>query len=106
MRFLVAVFASMFIAVGVGAQEVPFSDLPLAQNTGAVDRGAAGSGSMGVGEGIEYLDDDEVDERDDSARRQPASTQSGKATGEPGHGGNETDMEHHPRPKLERRSDR
>lgn len=78
-------------------------DLGVAQNTGAADRGAAGSGSMGIGQGIEYLDGDDR-ERGDPPRREPDRTPAGTA-GEPGHGGNETDMEHRKRPTLQRRSD-
>ncbi|MCQ4325210.1 hypothetical protein CXK94_10135 [Stutzerimonas stutzeri] len=106
MRVLVAALVSMLVAVGAGAQDAPFSDLPLVQNTGAVDRGAAGSGSMGMGKGIEYLDDEKADERDDSAQRRSSSVPPRSRTGEPGHGDNETDMEHHPRPRLERHRDR
>lgn len=73
--------------------------LRLAQNSGPVDRGAAGNGSMGVGQGIDYLP-----ERPDPTRRgdqaeddRPAAKTS---VSEPGHGGNETDMEHRRRPTL------
>lgn len=73
--------------------------LQLAQNSGAVDRGAAGNGSMGVGDGIEYLPDNSPVQprRDDPPDRRPEVKTSAS---EPGHGGNETDMEHRPRPTL------
>ncbi len=60
-----------------------------AQNTGPADRGAAGNGSMGIGQGI-----------DPQPQRAP-SGQEGRDDGDhsaddPGHGGgNETDMQHH-----------
>ncbi len=73
--------------------------LRLAQNTGPVDRGAAGNGSMGMGDGIEYLPQRQDAEswRNDSADEHPAVKTS---VSEPGHGGNETDMEHRRRPTL------
>lgn len=71
----------------------------LAQNTGPVDRGAAGNGSMGMGEGIEYLPErpNAAPRRDDPADERPGVKTS---VSEPGHGGNETDMEHRRRPTL------
>ncbi|KJS26274.1 MAG: hypothetical protein VR76_09150 [Pseudomonas sp. BRH_c35] len=99
---LVAALASTVSAQDL---ELPFADIPLAQNTGAADRGAAGNGSMGIGDGIDYLEDDQgQSESGDSSSKKPA-VERYDDTAEPGHGGNETDMEHRRRPKLERRSD-
>lgn len=70
----------------------------LAQNSGPVDRGAAGNGSMGMGEGIEYLPEPrDAPRRDAKAEDRPSVKTS---VSEPGHGGNETDMEHRRRPTL------
>lgn len=70
----------------------------LAQNTGAVDR-TLGNGSMGAGEGIERLPErPNVDRRQDDERRE-------RVYDEPGHGDNDTDMEHHPRRTLGDRKD-
>ncbi len=84
--------------------ELPFAGVPLAQSTGEADRGAAGNGSMGIGGGIDYLDDDQ---RGTSADPSPeaSSTEQAEKSAEAGHGGNETDMEHRRRPKLEKHSD-
>lgn len=98
---LVAALASTVSAQDL---ELPVADIPLAQNTGAADRGA-GNGSMGIGGGIDYLEDDQgQSEAGDASSKKPAAEQYDD-TAEPGHGGNETDMEHRRRPKLERRSD-
>lgn len=83
-----------------GAQgEVAAGEPRLVQNTGPVDRGAAGNGSMGMGQGIDYLPGkpDPTKRRDDAAEDRPAAKTS---VSEPGHGGNETDMEHRRRPTL------
>ncbi|MCW8157635.1 hypothetical protein D7243_15710 [Stutzerimonas stutzeri] len=98
---VIAVLASTASAQSL---ELPFVGVPLAQNTGEADRGAAGNGSMGIGGGIDYLDDDQ---RGTSADPSPeaSSTEQTKKSAEGGHGGNETDMEHRRRPKLEKRSD-
>lgn len=71
----------------------------LAQNSGPVDRGAAGNGSMGMGDGIEFLPQkpDAALRRTDPTGERPAAKTS---VSEPGHGGNETDMEHRRRPTL------
>lgn len=99
---LVAALASTVSAQDL---ELPFADIPLAQNTGAADRGAAGNGSMGIGGGIDYLEDDQgQSEAGDASSKKPA-VERYDDTAKPGHGGNETDMEHRRRPKLERRSD-
>ncbi|WP_138410860.1 hypothetical protein [Stutzerimonas nosocomialis] len=59
-----------------------------AQNTGPVDRGAAGSGSMGIGEGI--------DPEPQRTPREEARDDGDHSADNPGHGGgNETDMQHH-----------
>lgn len=93
----------MSCCVGLGglahAVEGAAGDMRLAQNTGPVDRGAAGNGSMGMGDGIKYLPPrrDAEFRRDDPADERPAVKTS---VSEPGHGGNETDMEHRHRPTL------
>ena len=62
-------------------------------------------GLEGIGGGIDYLEDDQgQSEAGDASSKKPAAEQYDD-TAEPGHGGNETDMEHRRRPKLERRSD-
>ncbi len=95
------------LASTVSAQDLerPFADIPLAQNTGAADRGAAGNGSMGIGDGIDYLEDDQGQSEAGGASSKKPAVEQYDDTAEPGHGGNETDMEHRRRPKLERRSD-
>jgi len=50
---LLALLAS---TAGAQSLELPFAGVPVAQNTGAPDRGAAGNGSMGIGSGVEHLD--------------------------------------------------
>ena len=97
---VIAVLAS---TAGAQSLELPFAGVPLAQNTGAADRGAAGNGSMGIGGGVDYLDEKQRATSVDSSSEKTSSKQNGSA--EPGHGGNETDMEHRRRPKLEKRSD-
>ncbi|MEW6310382.1 MAG: hypothetical protein AB1532_05555 [Pseudomonadota bacterium] len=82
------------------AQAAPANGLLAQSMRGApVDR-AAGNGSMGTGEGIERLErqsmPDERDARGDDEKRRAAST----SIDDPGHGGNETDMEHRRRPHL------
>ena len=96
---LLALLAS---TAGAQSLELPFAGVPVAQNTGAPDRGAAGNGSMGIGSGVEHLD--EAERTDQGGSRQSSGEQLDDSA-EPGHGGNETDMEHRRRPKLERRSD-
>jgi len=99
---LIAVLATTASAQSL---ELPCAGVPLAQNTGAADRGAAGNGSMGIGSGIDYLDEDQRrSEAVDASSRGPATEQFDNKA-EPGHGGNETDMEHRRRPKLEKRND-
>ena len=87
------------VANGVDGEGAAAGELQLAQNTGPVDRGAAGNGSMGMGEGINYLPakPEAAPRRDDGKAERPAVKTS---VSEPGHGGNETDMEHRPRPTL------
>jgi len=87
------------VANGAESEGAAAGELQLAQNTGPVDRGAAGNGSMGMGEGIKYLPGkpDAAPRRDDAPDNRPALKTS---VSEPGHGGNETDMEHRPRPTL------
>jgi len=96
---LLALLAS---TAGAQSLELPFAGVPVAQNTGAPDRGAAGNGSMGIGSGVEHLD--EAERPPQGGSRQPSGEQL-EDSAEPGHGGYETDMEHRRRPKLERRSD-
>jgi hypothetical protein len=97
---VIAVLAS---TAGAQSLELPFAGVPLAQNTGAADRGAAGNGSMGIGGGVDYLDEKQRATSVDSSSEKTSSKQNSST--EPGHGGNETDMEHRRRPKLEKRSD-
>lgn len=105
MRIQLGLFIVVFAST-VSAQnlELPFAGVPLAQNTGAADRGAAGNGSMGIGGGVEYLDEGERGASPDSSSETSSSEQADRSA-EPGHGGNETDMEHRRRPRLEKRSD-
>lgn len=99
---LIAALASTVSAQNL---DLPFAGVPLAQNTGAADRGAAGNGSMGIGGGIDHLDEEQSQsEAVDASSSKPAAEQYDD-TAEPGHGGNETDMEHRRRPKLEKRND-
>ncbi|MCQ4297535.1 hypothetical protein NAU58_18315 [Pseudomonas stutzeri] len=97
----IAVLASTASAQSL---ELPFVGAPLAQNTGAADRGAAGNGSMGIGGGVDYIDENERDASAGSSSDASSAEQADRSI-EPGHGGNETDMEHRRRPKLEKRSD-
>lgn len=95
------VIAMLASTASAQSPDLPFAGIPLAQNTGAADRGAAGNGSMGIGSGIEHMEDDQ---RDDSVDSSSEKSEQGSSA-EPGHGGNETDMEHRRRPTLEKRSD-
>lgn len=95
---LIGLFLAWLLATGVAtAQSAP---VQLAQNTAAPDRGAAGSGSMGIGQGIEYLDDDVPVRRTDQDERRLDSSSKERSNAEPGHGGNETNMEHRRRSTL------
>jgi len=105
MRIQLGLFIVVFAStVSAQSLELPFAGVPLAQNTGAADRGAAGNGSMGIGGSVEYLDEDERGVAPDSSPETSSSEQAGSSA-EPGHGGNETDMEHRRRPRLEKGSD-
>lgn len=75
------------------------SVMHVAQNTGAIDR-SLGNGSMGAGEGIERLPESLEAERDRN-REQGLR----KKYDDPGHGDNDTDMEHRPRRTLGDRDD-
>lgn len=75
------------------------SAIQVAQNTGAVDR-TLGNSSMGVGEGIERLP-----ELPETAHDRDKEQHAEKIHDEPGHGDNDTDMEHHPRRTLGDRED-
>lgn len=94
-RFLVWLgCAAMLAAMGITAQEV------VAQNSGPVDR-AAGNGSMGMGEGIGYPAESSRDADDpDGQKPKWLDERNPDPKAEPGHGGNETDMEHRRRPRL------
>lgn len=93
-RFLVSTLgcAVMLAALGINAQET------VAVNTAPVDR-ATGNGSMGMGDG---LGDPPPRDGEDSERRGLDRDEDPKLNrkAEPGHGGNETDMEHRRRPTL------
>lgn len=102
--YLTALLLVLASAAGAQGAMAPSAEMPLAQNTGAADRGAAGNGSMGVGDGIDYIGDDRKAPAQRN-RTQPSSSEQLDESAEPGHGGNETDMEHRRRPKLEKRSD-
>ena len=102
MRIPTTLLLALLASTAGACLELPFAGVPVAQNTGAPDRGAAGNGSMGIGSGVEHLD--EAERTDQGGSRQPSGEQLDDSA-EPGHGGNETDMEHRRRPKLERRSD-
>ncbi len=67
------------------------ADTRVAQNTGPVDRGAAGSGSMGMGEGVRPSDrrQDEPDWPEEQAPAMPS-----RDDAEPDHGDVGQDMEH------------
>ena len=94
-RFFVSMLgcAVMMAAMGITAQET------VAQNTAPLDRGAVGNGSMGMGDGIpDPANSRGVDDTEENSRW--LDRQNPDAKGEPGHGGNETDMEHHRRPRL------
>lgn len=66
----------------------------LAQNTGAVRRGAAGDGNMELSEGIQRQDAKTQETLDWDRERAPRVPPD---TGEPEHGGVGTDMEHRQR---------
>lgn len=95
LKCLVAGCVTALLAVGAVAQEVS-PETAIVQNSGPVDR-AAGNGSMGVGEGINYLDE-KFEQRADQPRKKYEPADSSEA--ELRHGGNETDMEHKRRPTL------
>lgn len=95
-RFFISMLgcAAMLAAMGTTAQEA------VAQNTAPLDRGAAGNGSMGMGDGL--TDPASAPREADDPDRKPEwiDMQNPDPKGEPGHGGNETDMEHRRRPRL------
>lgn len=101
---LTALLLVLASTAGAQSASVSTAGISLAQNTGAADRGAAGNGSMGIGSGIDYIGDDRKAPGSDDKSQSPTSDQNDESA-EPGHGGNETDMVHRRRPKLEKRSD-
>lgn len=95
-RFLVRTLgcAAMLTAMGITALE------SVAQNTGPVDP-VAGNGSMGMGERIGYPAEASRNAEDASWQKPKwINTQNPDSKAEPGHGGNETDMEHRRRQRL------
>ncbi len=99
----VVMLVALVSAAGAQGVDLPAAERQLAQNTAAPDRGAAGNGSMGIGEDIQYLD--EQDRQGQPVTNEAQDARSGRVErdAEPGHGGNETDMEHRRRPTLDRR---
>ncbi len=89
---LIAVAAAQGMAEGAPVQAV--GAIELAQNSGAADR-TLGNGSMGLGEGIDRLQQPQNGEtgQDADERRPQRYEQSA-------HGDNDTDMEHRRRPTL------
>lgn len=83
------------------------ASLPLHAQTHegpAPARGGRGGGSMYIGEGIDQSNQPTL-ERETPSRDSDAPApepEPGRSDGTPGHGGNETDMEHRQRPHLER----
>lgn len=92
----VGCMTTALLAVGVVAQGEVNPETAIVQNSGPVDR-AAGNGSMGAGEGIDYLDE-KSEQSTDRPRQKYEPADSSEA--ELRHGGNETDMEHKHRPTL------
>lgn len=95
-RFSVSVLGctAILVAMEITAQEA------VTQNTAPLDRGAVGNGSMGMGDGMP--DPGRSSREADDHEENPAwiNLQNPDPKGEPGHGGNETDMEHRRRPRL------
>lgn len=90
--------AMALLATGAMAQGETYPQIIVAQSPGEpVDR-AAGNGSMGTGEGIEYLPE-KSDERSLQPRRTFEPDEDSEEA-ELRHGGNETDMSHRRRPTL------
>lgn len=89
--------AGAHVIAGEGSARV--GETTLAQNTGAADR-TLGNGSMGLGDGVERLPEQEpgVKARDEDG-------QPDQRYDESGHGDNDTDMEHRPRRTLGDRKD-
>lgn len=82
------------IAQGVAVN----TETAIVQISGPVDR-AAGNGSMGMGEGLRDRNEDSRSQADEPRpTSEPAETRDPNA--DPGHGGNETNMEHRRRPRL------
>lgn len=102
---LVVILATLVSTAAAHGVELAVDEGLLAQNTGAPDRGAAGNGSMGTGNGIDYIERDRdgqaTQAEPDGAQARPLDNQQTES----GHGGNETDMEHRRRPRLEKHND-
>ncbi|MCF7202887.1 hypothetical protein [Pseudomonas oligotrophica] len=99
MRAPRCLIAGLCLLLATAVQPALGGDLLAQSSDGApVDR-AAGNGSMGTGEGIRRLEP-QPDEAHDAARRENRPRRSTPSIEEPGHGGNETDMEHRRRPRL------
>ena len=91
-RFFVSALgcAVMLMATGIQA---------LGPVAAPVDR-AAGNGSMGMGDGIGYPPESRDNERTEVQDRKDRRDVRVEPGTEPGHGGNETNMEHRRRPTL------
>lgn len=82
-------------ALALGAMSfVLLAEPVLAQNTGAVRRGAAGDGNMDMSEGIRHRNAEAREELEWNEERAPVLP---KRHDEPEHGGVGTDMEHRQR---------
>ncbi|MCW3148879.1 hypothetical protein N8H22_09765 [Stutzerimonas stutzeri] len=92
------------MVIGALAQGAQGSASPVVtlEESAPPDGGAAGKGSMGTGTGIGRLPpSNERNEAFDGSLTRPLAPADRNA-GEPGHGGNETDMVHHRRPQREK----
>lgn len=105
-------FIGLLVGGGPGWAADPPLEPSLAQApTGApLERGADGDGSMGRDQGIDYLPSDQSSqEKETPTFREPRDADTSvrpvmvpRDESGPGHGGNETDMEHRHRPVLPR----
>lgn len=85
------------LALGAAAQGEMNVRSAVAQNSAPVDR-AAGNGSMGMGEGLDYRAGESERRTEPSKRKYEPADETEDA--ELRHGGNETDMTHRRRPTL------
>lgn len=91
-RFFVSALGCMVMLTATGIHALGPVQAP-------VDR-AAGNGSMGMGDGIGYPPESRDDARTETQHRKEARDRRVEPGAEPGHGGNETNMEHRRRPTL------